>query len=116
MITTRTLDAVTILELRGPLAAGGEDAALRKAIREAFEAGATTVILNMREVPGIDSSGVAALASGHMTAANRSGHLKLCHLTQKLKDVFVIMRLHTVFDSYDTEAEAIASVRSTKQG
>ena len=62
-------------------------------------------------MPAIDSSGVAALASGHMTAANRSGHLKLCNLTQKLKDVFVIMRLHTVFDCYDTEAEAIASVK-----
>lgn len=110
MIKSRTQDAVTILDLHGPLAAGHEDAALRQAIRLAFENGATTVILNMQEVPGIDSSGVAALASGHMTAANRGGHLKLCHLTQKLKDVFVIMRLHTVFESYDTEAEALASV------
>ena len=109
MINSRTRDASTILDLQGPLTAGQEDAALRKAIREAFEAGATTVILNMQEVLGIDSSGVAALASGHMTAANRGGHLKLCNLTQKLKDVFVIMRLNTVFDSYETEADAIAS-------
>jgi anti-sigma B factor antagonist len=115
MITTRTLDASTILDLHGALAAGEEDAALRKAIRLAFEGGATTVILNMQNVPGIDSSGVAALASGYMTAVNRGGHLKLCNLTQKLRDVFVIMRLHTVFDSYETEAEALASVRA-KQG
>ena len=65
-------------------------------------------------MPGIDSSGVAALASGHMTATNRGGQLKLCNLTQKLKDVFVIMRLHTVFDSYETEAEAIASARTRR--
>ena len=110
MINTRTLDAITILDLHGPLIAGSDDAALRKAIRTAFDNGSTTVILNMQEVPAIDSSGVAALASGHMTAMNRSGHLKLSNLTQKLKDVFIIMRLHTVFDSYDTEAEAIASV------
>ena len=115
MITTRTLDTITILDLRGALTAGQEDAALRKAVRLAFESGATTVILNMRDVPAIDSSGVAALASGHMTAANRDGRLKLCNLTQKLRDVFVIMRLHTIFDSYETEAEAIASV-TVKQG
>ena len=42
-----------------------------------------------------------------MTATNHGGELKLCNLTQKLKDVFIIMRLHTVFDSYDTEAAAI---------
>ena len=110
MITTRTLDAITILNPHGPLASGQEDAALRQAVRLAFESGARTVILNMADVPGIDSSGVAALASGHMTAANRGGHLKLCNLTQKLKDVFVVMRLHTIFDSYETEADAIASV------
>ena len=110
MIQTRTLDAITILDLHGPLAAGRDDTALRTAVRVAFEAGATTVILNMQDVPAIDSSGVAALASGHLTAANRGGKLKLSNLTQKLKDVFVIMRLHTVFESYETEADAIASV------
>jgi anti-sigma B factor antagonist len=110
MIQTRVVDTTTILDLQGPLVAGQEDAALRKAIRLAFDGGARTVILNMADVPGIDSSGVAALASGHMTATNRDGHLKLCNLTQKLKDVFLVMRLNTVFDSYATEAEAIASV------
>jgi anti-sigma B factor antagonist len=110
MIQTRAVDTITILDLHGPLVAGQEDAALRTAIRLAFDTGARTVILNMADVPSVDSSGVAALASGHMTATNRDGHLKLCNLTQKLKDVFLIMRLNTVFDSYASEAEAIASV------
>ncbi len=109
MIKTRTLDSTTMLDLHGPLVAGQDDAALRKAIRTTFEDGAKTVILNLQNVPAIDSSGVAALASGHMTAVNRGGHLKLCNMTQKLKDVFIIMRLHTVFESYDTEADAMAS-------
>jgi anti-sigma B factor antagonist len=110
MIQTRRAGSTTILDLHGPLIAGQEDAGLRQAIRLAFDGGARTVILNMTDVPGIDSSGVAALASGHMTATNRDGHLKLCNLTQKLKDVFLVMRLNTVFDSYESEAEALASV------
>jgi len=109
MITTRTLDTITILDLHGPLAAGHEDAALRKAVRLAFESGARAVILNMQDVPSIDSSGVAALASGYMSATNKGGQLKLCNLTRKLKDVFAIMRLDTVFDSYESEADAIGS-------
>ena len=48
-----------------------------------------------------------------MTATNRGGRLKLCNLTQKLKDVFLIMRLHNIFESYETEADAIASVDIT---
>jgi anti-sigma B factor antagonist len=110
MIATRTLGGITIIDVDGPLAAGQGDAALRQAIRLAFDQGAGAVILNMRDVPTIDSSGVAALASGHMTAVNHGGQLKLCDLTRKLKDVFAVTRLDAVFDSYDTEAAAIASV------
>jgi anti-sigma B factor antagonist len=109
MIETRKVDATTILDLHGPLASGPGDADLRQAVRLAFDSGARVVILNMEHVPAIDSSGVAALASGHMTAVNRGGHLKLCNLTQKLRDIFAIMRLDAVFDSYETEAAAIAS-------
>jgi len=109
MINSRTIDAITILDLHGPLVAG-EDAAVRKAIRLEFENGARTVILNMEDVPSIDSSGVAALASGHMTAGNRSGQLKLCSLNRKLRDVFTVMRLDVIFDWYETEDAAIASV------
>ena len=109
MINTRIADAITILDLHGPLVSG-EDASVRKAIRLAFDNGARTVILNMQEVPAIDSSGVAALASGHMTATNRSGQMKLCSLNQKLRDVFSVMRLDAIFDWYETEDAAIASV------
>ena len=112
MITTRTVDGITILDLNGPLGAGRDDASLRTEIRLAFEGGAKHVILNMRDVPGIDSSGVAALASAHMTAVNRGGTLRLCNLPKKLKDVFAIMRLNTVFNSNETEAEAIASAQA----
>jgi anti-sigma B factor antagonist len=110
MINTRTLGTIRILDLHGPLGAGRDDANLRTAIRLAFEEGAAHVILNMQDVPGIDSSGVAALASAHMTAVNRGGSLRLCNLPQKLRDVFAIMRLNTVFNSNETEAEAIASL------
>ncbi len=112
MITTRTVDAITILDLHGPLGAGKDDVNLRTTIRLAFEGGAKHVVLNMQHVPGIDSSGVAALASAHMTAVNRGGTLRLCNLPQKLKDVFAIMRLNTVFNSNETEAEAIASAQA----
>ena len=47
-----------------------------------------------------------------MTVASRGGRLKICNLSKKLKDIFVITRLNTVFDTYDTEADAIASFPS----
>jgi anti-anti-sigma regulatory factor len=46
-----------------------------------------------------------------MLLAGNGGSLKICSLSQKLKDVFVVTRLNTVFDVYETEAEAIASAQ-----
>jgi len=110
MIKTRTLGTMAILEVHGALDASGADPGLRKAVRVALESGAQAVILNLRDVPAVDSSGIAQLASAHMTTANHGARVKLCCLSQKLKDVFVITRLNTVFEAYDTEADAIASV------
>jgi anti-sigma B factor antagonist len=113
MISARSVDAATtILDLHGPLTSGQEGAGLRQAVRLAFDGGARIVILNLQHVPGVDSSGVAALASAHMTAINHGGHVKLCNLTRKLKDIFAIMRLDAVFDSYETESDATASANA----
>ena len=112
MIQTRTLGTMTILELHGALNAGGADSGLRTAVRLALDGGALAVILNLQDVAAVDSSGIAQLASAHMTTANHGGRVKLCCLSRKLKDVFIITRLNTVFDAYDTEADAIASANA----
>jgi anti-sigma B factor antagonist len=57
------------------------------------------VIINLEDVSAIDSSGIADLASSHLVVANTDGHLKLCNLSQKIRDIFLITRLNTVFDT-----------------
>ena len=85
---------------------------LRQTVRQAIDGGANAIVLNLQAVADIDSSGVADLASGHLALVNRGGSLKLCHLSTKLKHIFAITRLNHVFEIYETEAEAIASVKS----
>jgi anti-sigma B factor antagonist len=112
MIKTRFVGTIAVLDVHGALAAVEGDPGLRPVIRLALDNGARTIIVNLQGVTAIDSSGVSQLASGHLTAINSGGRLKLCNLSQKLKDVFAITRLHAVFDAYDTEADAIASADS----
>ena len=101
------------MQLRGTLGASeGDDSALRRAIRLAVDNGVRAVVINLQDVSAIDSSGIADLASSHMTLASHGGHLKISNLSQKLRDIFVITRLNTVFDTYDTEDSAIASFQS----
>jgi anti-sigma B factor antagonist len=45
----------------------------------------------------------------HATAKNQGGSLRIANVTKKLKDLLVVTKLVTVFDSYDSEKEALAS-------
>jgi anti-anti-sigma factor len=81
-------------------------------IREAVADGTRTVVVNLEEAIAIDSSGVSDLASVHKVLAKNNGALKLCCLSKKLKDILVITRLDAVFETYETEAEAVASAES----
>lgn len=92
------------------MTAQDRDRALRRAIRTALEGGARAIVVNLQGVTVVDSSGVADLATSQTAVTKFGGRLTLCHLSQKLKDIFVITRLDKVFEQYETEAEAIAAL------
>ncbi len=111
-ISTSLVGTVTVVRIRGTLGAAEGDPGLRLAIRKAVDSGARAVVINLQDVSAIDSSGIADLASSHMTLASIGGRLKLCNLSQKIKDIFVVTRLNGVFDTYPTEDAAIATFES----
>jgi anti-sigma B factor antagonist len=109
-IKSQLVGTTTILHVHGTMTAAAGERGLRDVIRQAVADGVRTVIVNMQDATSIDSSGVSDLASGHMILSNSGGALKLCCLTKKLKDIFVVTRLDSVFDIHETEASAVASV------
>ncbi len=108
-ITQRNRGDVTILDIQGKITIGAGDLALRQAVQNALGSGATKIVLNLREVTTIDSSGVGELVSSYTTATNRGTTLKLAHLPEKVNDVLTITQLITVFDVYESEDEAVRS-------
>jgi anti-sigma B factor antagonist len=114
-IKSELIGATTILRVQGAITAAAGERGLRDLIRQAVADGVRTVIINMQDASALDSSGVSDLASGHMILVNSGGALKLCCLSKKLRDIFVVTRLDTVFDIHDTEAAAVASVETTNR-
>ena len=60
----------------------------------------------------LDARTAQAIVTGcaaHATAKNQGGSLRLANVTKKLKDLLVVTKLVTVFDSYDSQKEALAS-------
>ena len=71
--------------------------------------GKKKIVLNMNNVTFIDSAGLGTLVAAHHSAKTQGAGLKLCHLGAKFQEVLQITKLLTVFDVYNTEAEAVGS-------
>ncbi len=107
--TTRKVDKLVILDLKGKITIGTGDVMLREHINKVLDQGERNIILNMGEVTYMDSSGVGELISSYTSVTKRGGKLKLLNLTGKIKNLLHITQLITIFEIYDSEAEAVAS-------
>lgn len=108
-IVTRDVGDVRFLELKGKITIGAGDLQMREAIHAALAAGSRKVIVDMKDVTTIDSSGVGELVGCYTTATHKGAKMKLLHLPPKISDVLTVTQLITVFDVYENEAEALAS-------
>jgi anti-sigma B factor antagonist len=108
-VSVRQREGVTILDLEGKITIGSGDLELRNAVQKAVADGAKKILINLGKVSTIDSSGVGELVSSYTTVKNRGAQLKLVNLPAKVQDVLTVTQLITVFDTYETEDEAIRS-------
>ena len=107
-IRERQAGDVTVLDMDGKITIGEGSVALRSAIKRLLDEGKKKVLLNLSGVGYIDSSGIGELVSSYTTIQVKGGgQLKLLNLTQKLQDLLTITKLLTVFDVYESEADAL---------
>ncbi len=108
-IDERAVDGVTILDLQGKMLIGEGDELLREKINQLVENGTERIVLNLAEVPYVDSAGLGEIVRCYTTVSRKNGKLKLLHLTKRIHDLLSITKLLTVFETYDTEEEAVKS-------
>ncbi len=110
-VSERQAGDVTILDLSGSVRMGEGAISLRNSLRGLNDQGKKKVLLNLAGVKNIDSSGIGELIANYTTLSRNGGQLKLLSLTEKIRDLLVITKLLTVFDSFDNEAEALNSFK-----
>jgi anti-sigma B factor antagonist len=110
-IDERAVDGVTILDLQGKMLIGEGDELLREKINQLVENGTERIVLNLAEVPYVDSAGLGEIVRCYTTVSRKNGKLKLLHLTKRIHDLLSITKLLTVFETYDTEEEAVKSFK-----
>jgi anti-sigma B factor antagonist len=138
-LSRRESDGVSIIDLAGKVTAGDSLTAFRDLVRDEVARGNSKILINLKDVSYVDSSGLGelVLALGTVTQTVCSscgaslfkdddgnwepcpqcsseerrpwGQLKLSNLGRQITDLLHFTRLNTVFDVRETEADAIAS-------
>jgi len=108
-ISKRQVEDVAILDLDGKLTIGTGDVALRGAMLGEIDDGIKKVLINLKNVSTIDSSGLGELIRCRATAASNEAEVKLLNVNLKARKLLTMARLVGVFDMFDDEAMAVAS-------
>lgn len=108
-IDERSAGNVTILDLKGKMTLGEGDELLRDKINSLMHQARKKIVLNLSDVPYIDSAGLGELVRTYTTVSRQGGSLKLLGLTKRITDLLSITKLLTVFETYDSEADAVRS-------
>jgi anti-sigma B factor antagonist len=107
---------VAIVEVIGDITLSkGGDVVLKDKVQSLLQQGYRKVLLDLGNVSYVDSAGLGQLVQIYATTSHLGGSMKLLNLTKRLKDLLVLTKLLTVFESYDSEAEAVASFDKGKK-
>ena len=108
-IDERTVGDVSILDVKGRITLGEGDEILKDKVNTLLNGGRKKIVLNLADVPYVDSAGLGEIVRTYTTVSRQGGSLKLLNLTKRIEDLLSITKLLTVFDTYDSEADAIKS-------
>jgi anti-sigma B factor antagonist len=114
-IEERQIGAVTVLDLSGNLTIDQDAQRLKDKINSLIQQVRVAVVLNLGEVAYIDSGGLGQLVASFGSLAKTAGGLKLLHVNKKNHDLLSITRLVTVFDTFDSEDDAVKSFAAARQ-
>jgi anti-sigma B factor antagonist len=108
-IEQREIEGIVILDLKGALTLGHGDLELRDRLPSLHQAGKVNIVLNLKDVTEIDSTGLGTLVFGLARLRKAGGRLALVNVNRSHMELFVLTKLAIAFEFFDDEQEAVNS-------
>ena len=100
---------VGILEPRGKIMGRPDATMLHDQLHDFIKQGKLKVVIDLKDVDWMNSTGLGILIAGLTTLRNNRGDLKLANVTEKIQSLLTITKLITVFEAHDSVEAAIQS-------
>ncbi len=108
-VQQREHEGIVILDLKGRITVGPEAGALRERVAALGAAGTRNLVLNLKGVDYIDSTGLGALVMVATSLRKNQGNVKLVNLSRRTIELLIMTKLATVFEIFSDEQDAINS-------
>jgi len=108
-INVRRRSNIQVVQLRGPLRMGEAVDRFRQTLDEAATSGDNKVVLDLSEMPSIDSSGIGVLVKAMASAKQRGGALKLINPSKFAVQTLRLVGVLNLFEIFQDEETAVAS-------
>ena len=115
-IVERQLDDVTVLALTGQILIDDGDLVFGRKIRDLIERGHVEIVVDLGGVTYIDSSGVGMLVGKLKGVREKGGDIRLLHVTTRGQRLFGMLKILTVFEVFEDEAQAVRSFAARPGG
>ena len=108
-MTERPVGDVVVVDVKGEMINNEEHGSVKRRVSDLLDRGHLGLLLNLSQVPYMNSWGVGELASSFITVRNRQGILKVAASQNRVRKMLAISKLDTAIEVFDTEAEALGS-------
>jgi anti-anti-sigma factor len=109
-VLERVVDGVVVISVEKELKGAGESA-LRERLDGLVREGRLQILIDLRDVPYMDSTELGRLIRAHLSVRRAGGRVRLCNLSDKVTTVMKLTKLDTVLDIYGTEEQGLAAFR-----
>ena len=78
-------------------------------LKQFYDQPQTKLVLNLEEIDFIDSTGFGVFLSIMKAANNNNGYFKICNVHADVMELFKLLKLHNVFEIYNTVDDCVRS-------
>lgn len=111
-VKQREAHGVVILDLNGKLTGGPEAESFRTIFKTLIEEGRKDIVINLKKVDWINSTGLGILISGYTTVRKAGGDLVLCNVGDRIDSILYVTKLNLLFQAFDNEEAAAEHLKA----
>ena len=101
--------SAVVIELKGNVMGGEDTKEFNDTLHKLIDEGKKNIVVDLHDVKFMNSSGLGMLIGGLTTVKKSEGTFRLSRVTDKIESLLIITKLITIFETYKTVEEAVAS-------